>query len=175
MSWVDGKEAEVYRICKWRLATCDALKRHAMFCGGFDEVCQAVMLNLIKMPPPDNVKITTGVVNQLRWTLSRMMQIKVRQWKIEEDEDACSPQFYNSDLSAAMELKELQRDIERSFEASGANERDRDVVYRRMNGETFESIGEVHKVTRERIRQIEGRQIRRMQQPHSSGLLVGHC
>ena len=79
---------------------------------------------------------------------------------------------YVINLSSDLEKEEMRKSIDLAFES--LNTRDVKIIKSRMEGKTFESIGRDHKISKERVRQIEAKVIRKLQQPDVACNLIGH-
>ena len=157
------------RLIRWSLATNDNLKRMAMIVGGFREVEQSVFVQLIEKPPPDSVSFSTAIVNQTRWMVHKMYDKRKRLVKGDIPKARAA---YVINLSSDLEKEEMRKSIDLAFES--LNTRDVKIIKSRMEGKTFESIGRDHKISKERVRQIEAKIIRKLQQPDVACNLIGH-
>jgi RNA polymerase sigma factor (sigma-70 family) len=88
-------------------------------------------------------------------------------------ENIRSIQYVDTD---AAEVAELSDDVRKLLKSLPFREREIIKMRYGFNGDpmTFEQVGKFFKITQERVRQIELRVIRKLQQPENSKLLIGH-
>lgn len=160
----DFDPQEVIHVMKWWLSSNLQRKRLAMAVGGFSEVIQEAYLSMLKNPSQSDYKLTTIVVNHTDWTLKKMykrtcneMQNKIR------DINAIKPTTMDSDIVQ----KCIDKDVSAECWAIVEDKLDKrisGIVRRSMNGYTFVEIGKTYSLSKERIRQLQSRGIRILQQ-----------
>lgn len=142
--------------------------------GGVNEVVQEMYLNLMLHPPTDDMKLSTAVYNQAKWTL---YGLENRKRTIEIDNSTGVP-----DLPAESESDELERLELREAILGLLNTltyRERSIIQLRfglMDGWEYslEDTGRILKVTRERVRQIESKAIKKLQHKTRADRLINH-
>lgn len=162
-------DQDVTNVMKWWLVKKAPKKyvRMAMLVGGVREVVQETCLTILQTANPPNVTChwSTAAINQTRWTLLRMF----KQWTAKAVKEAVFLHESSHDLTVANEQvaiairKELAEQMSICMEI--LNYREKIAIDLRMQDMTFDEVGHVLKVTRERVRQIAAKAIRKLQEP----------
>lgn len=167
-------DQDVTSVMRWWLVK-KAKKRYlrmAMAVGGVREVIQETCLTIIRSPCKDiSCHWTTAAVNQTRWTLLRMVKQHSKRESSEAMFLGMSHEWNTQDTQVAtterIELFEAMHFCMKRV----LNYRERSIVEQRMQDATLDEVAVMFKVTRERIRQIEGRAIRKLKDPRVACVL----
>lgn len=169
-------DEDVTNIMKWWLVKKSHKKylRMAMRVGGVREVVQETCLAIIKVRHKDiSCHWTTAAINQTRWTLLLMF----KRYMTKADADAVflrevSHELTSPDRQIALAVQnELVERMKLCLKT--LSYRERSIVELRYNDSmTYDEVGHVFKVTRERVRQIEAKAIRKLMQPDVSRNVV---
>ncbi len=109
---------------------------------------------------------STAAINQTRWTLLRMYTTRMKPVSYKNLHELT---ISDEQVAIAMQ-NELAERI--SLCLNELSYRQRAIIELRMQGMTLDEVGDVMKVSRERIRQIEHKAMRILQLPHTAGRLV---
>lgn len=144
------------RIARWFIVSDAKLKRTAMWLGGVDEVVNQAMIGVLKrFEALGNYKLSTVVVNNVSWSMADMVEKKVRHEKYLTESKLARYDYYEddpADSACSNEVKSIVRS-----KVSLLPDREYAIVVERMGGATLQTVAISHRVTRERIRQIEQR------------------
>lgn len=168
-------DQDVTNVIRWWLVK--KAPRHylrmVMSVGGVREVVQETCLSFIRSKHPDiPYHWSTVAINQTRWTLLRMYKRHTKR--------ANAVAVFLNETLHNLTIPDEQIDIAISKELSSRamecldmlSYRERTILELRMEGMTLDEVGQIMLVTKERIRQIEGKAIRKLQQPNAAGKLI---
>lgn len=168
-------DEDVTNIMQWWLVK-KADKRYlrmAMRVGGVREVVQETCLAILNTRPSIiSCSWTTAAINKTRWTLLLMLKrcmVKENANEVFLREMSHELTVPDSQVAIVMQ-KELSERMSLCLET--LSYREKAITELRMQGMTFDEIGHVFRVTRERVRQIEAKAIRKLQQPSVSRNVV---
>ena len=168
-------DQDVTNIMQWWLVK-KADKRYlrmAMLVGGVNEVVQETCLAILNTRPSKlSCSWTTATINKTRWTLLLMLRNQMtREGKANVFLREISHDLIIPDIQTAIAMrKELAERMELCMKC--LSHREKVVLDLRMQDMTLEEVSYVLKVSRERVRQIEGKAIRKLKAPNVSGNLV---
>lgn len=170
---------DVIRIIRWRIGTHPQILRLALrMFGSVGDAVQAVCLHLLQSPPPVdlNCTLSTIVCNYVRYTLGReYAKSRQQRYNLDVDRNGWPAPRHEEELWEPVARKDLAQEVKRLFASREFSERSRDVMKSRMHGDTLMEIAHRWKVTRERIRRIEQKAMRRLRDSYLSQRLVGYC
>ncbi len=171
VKFLSGMLEDARQLIRWVLSSNDKLKMLAMWVGGFSDVEQTVLLRLMEYPPSESVKFSTAVCNQTRWTLWKMVSDKKRLIK---GDIVRRESIYSVNHTEQIERDELGEAVKNVL-SQMKDERRREIILKRMNDRTFESIAKEYKISGERVSVLFASAIKRLENVNLSGELVFHC
>lgn len=133
-----------------------------MWVGGVDEVVNEAMLMLCKNSNGlVKYQLSSCVTRNVLWSIARMTEVKVRQDRVLES-TAIARDVWVDDMQEECAMShELSELVMR--EVSLLGDREFEIVTARMSGKTFAEVGFSHKITKERVRQIEQKAWRKLE------------
>ena len=172
---------EINHLINWYLSSTPKLKRRAMAVGGFSDVRDETWVRLLKHCS-DEWRLTTVVCQAVRWTLYVMEGHQRKQDAFEQSilrnnqpPTAHQGGTYEGMAVATAVKKELRERIDRVLKT--LTYREREIIRLRYGlgdgyGYTLEEVGRIFKITRNRVREIESKAVRKMQHHTRTDLLV---
>lgn len=173
----DADALDAMQLAKWYLATNKLRRFRAMRCGGFSEVISFAMINVLSYANPDKLKLSTIVINSVRFALAKLDE-RVRKLERASYEEVeldriqdyrCSP-MKTFDLLFQSECRD---DLIKAFGLLNVRQREA-IELCFLGGMTNKEAGEKMGVSGERVRQLLLSGIRELQQPNASKYLVSH-
>lgn len=175
LEWLMEFPPDVKRLLEWYLTRNDETYHFTMKCGGTNEVIQETCLHLLSLQRKFAVlpaRWTTVCINQAKWCMSRMWQQRKRQLITDEDLVWAEAKVPKCGYTVDAETIADHSMLEQVFEAvlKSLTYREREILKLRYGfgdgyAYTLEEVGRIFKTTRERIRQIESKGLRKLQHP----------
>lgn len=152
---------DAMRIARWFIVTRPKMKRAAMFVGGVDEVVNEAMLRLCKNSNGlKKYQLSSCVVRNVMWSIANMTRTKMRQDRALRSTAIARNMLVDGEQEQYAASREVSELVMR--EVSRLGDREYAIITARMTGETLDEVGCTHRITKERVRQIEGKAIRKM-------------
>lgn len=168
----EDQAADAIYLAKWFIATNKKRKHRAMRCGGFNEVVSQAMTTAVAYHNHNVYKLSTIVINSVKFALQRLEYLEGRRKLIRYEKANLSLVVKEQQcLSERVFREELQEAIKNALIKLSYRERVI-ITMRYFNGMTLDEVGHVMRICRERVRQIESKAIKNLQQPNIAALLV---
>lgn len=173
----DAEALNAMRLAKWYLATNKRLRFRAMRCGGFAEVISFAMINVLSYANPDKLKLSTIVINSVRFALARLDEKvrKLERFSYEKvDLDIIQDYRWNlTDILDSLFQSECRDALTKTLGLLKVRQREA-IELCFFGGMTNKEAAEVMGCSGERVRQLLLSGIRELQQPNASKKLVSH-
>lgn len=183
LEWLMEFPPDVFRLLEWYLSETTKRYSFAMMCGGIDDVIQETCLELMSMGRKYTrlpCRWTTACTNQAHWCMSRMWELRKRHLTTCEDLERSGAMVEKHYYVEETEVVVDRSDLKLAFEAAlkTLTYREREIInlwFGLGDGHAYnlEEIGRIFKVTRERIRQIAHKGLKKLQRPIRASLLKG--
>lgn len=165
----DDDAKNFLRIAKWFIAKDKKTRRNAMLAGGFNEVIQQSFSGVARAREK-GIPLTTATVNNVRWQALRMAETALSRRRAEDADCDLYKIAERRWMFDSLVHSELKQAVNRILQTISC--REREILELRSEGHTHSQIASALGVTKERIRQIEQRGIRKLQHPSRSTQLI---